>query len=517
MITTNGRNRLGSTRTRAHSVGPGVAWPDTGSTTESSHVKSAFGWRIFNSHIPTLGHDNDFHRGVDVDMELNDPVYSLIAGAVTRVERYDWLFTQAADLDDFDQADETGHTISVDTGALQIEHDASATTFGTTIDCPRVHQTVGVNGDVEIRAEIDPQSMADGDEVGIYLKDATDAAKWITAYHTQASSTEQVGSADRNGSGDTVSRTEATAAHESNTWLRIDWDQSTGGYTAYRSDDGDEWTTIATGTVGAANKPVIGVYVASAGAAVTGRVAWWAYEDADKIGRFGNWMMLAGMSPLAPSEPIRAIVLHCGELQVGLGDVVEVGQQIATAHRTGWDYVSGTVLYPHPHIEFLPYDDTSSNQALYSNDVSINPLTPGLLPRADVNDNITVSVTEADDPDDVASWRYSITFARRDEDFDLGKLEFVEGETTKTVNLNTRDGLDPTDSDEPSYDGVYFDPQSDTSLTASEDWSVDIYVHQTEFAAAPELTVYDGAGTVLVESSRVRFSRARYRYGHTYP
>ena len=477
--------------TRGHDASCAMVYPTTGTATPVA-LDDVFGFRRFLRHASDL----DLHRGVDWAGTKDDAVYSPIDGAIVRLNYTHFHFGAAAELALFTAQDESGHTTTLATDALQIAHGASATTFDTTIDCPRRERKVTEDGDVEIRCLIDPGEVADGDEVGIYLIDDADATTWCKCYFTSTGGTEQAGHSFRDGGA--VTDEVESAAHATRIHLRIDWTQSDGSYTAYHSADGNTWNTIGTGTATSADQPLVGMYVASAGAAVTGRFDWFQFlNDEAASGRFGNYVEIVCMSPIAQGSPACVWLMHLNRVDVSQGDVIKAGAQVGTMGNTGFDSTSGNIITQHVHMEWEVEPAALANSIrLYDNDRPVNPMHPSLMPRVDNAKNLRVAISE-DGTDYIFEVKVRRSGKGAQENFDANSFAFDDGVTTKTINWDTRAGLDPADHDAADYDGVAFavaDSFDSTYTWHTVTWSC---AKATFTEGQPTLTVKDSAGTTI--------------------
>ncbi len=207
--------------------------------------------------------------------------------------------------------------------------------------------------------------------------------------------------------------------------------------------------------------------------------------------------MIQGVSAVTGNAIARVVSAHLDRIDVALGQIVRAGDAIGTVGNTGWGDLFGQINSVHLHNEYLEEPSGSDGPYFYDQDDPTNALDPRLLPRADVSNNLSsVVITEEDDPNAVASWKFVVTIARRDQDFDANKFVFDNGAATRTINYNTRAGLDPADNDEPSYNGIYRDSQPFNEASAA--WAIHFYAHKSVFTTQPTLTIYDTQDNEIV-------------------
>jgi len=474
---------------RQRGDGSGKSWPDSGGATPSA-IRDPFGPRPFTPHVGTTGYDYDFHRGVDVVAAAGDPVYSVQGGAINR-----WHFTHFgweadSQLDQWAEVDGASSvtflrvapgTLRVTGGRVGVQtFPATAGRFGALRE--RVQITTD---DWELRINFASAPSTTG-QFGFGILDV-DTGELLSLEYD--GTTFAVRAVDSGGAMAADGTTDAQAAK---TWARIRYDQGTTTIHWEWSSDGDSWTSITTQAIGtwtsgATPKATPVLYWRSTDVDATPDVVdieSFGWYDDQTIPRFGNWCSVQ-------QGGVRVLHMHLREFTVAQGDVLDfAGEQIGTAGKTGFDALSGPVLYDHVHIERI-----DSDQYTYANDDPVNPLSPGFLPRANVNSNVAAVRTTDNDPDAVASWKLAVTVTREDEDFDLNLVTLTANLATRTVNFNTRAGLN-ADSDIPKQSGVYI-----TGVTfneASGSWQFDIYFNKSVVGATfTSYSIQDTAGTVL--------------------
>jgi hypothetical protein len=419
-----------------------------------------FAPRPFAPHIVTVGYDYDFHRGLDINLDEGDTVCSPCGGTIIRMYYTHFGFESDTQLNYWIEDQDGG---------------ASSATFirsGSNIVITGTRGGVGVFPNVaKYKTTIERIALATQFEfrVKLGIVGALTAGKLgfaiIDEITNQYIGLEWDGTnatALGVGSGGNVTSYGTNKAVTTEEWFRfllssgtLSWDVST---------DGSTWTNIASEAMPAftssqkifvpilywrstdINTPAIEIYVDFAG-----------WRDDDTIGRFGNWMFIK-------YQMINKFMLaHFQSIDVKAGDIIEAGQTLGKAGMTGFDERSGPVLYPHSHLEYI-----TSLSTLYNNDDPTNPLGPSIMPRVNVSNNVTVTRSTANDPDGVSCWRLRVQVARADSDFDMNEISLTGTTAARTINFNTRSGLN-VDNDIPKNNGVYIVPEDfDYSSTIYE-------------------------------------------------
>jgi hypothetical protein len=482
-----------SSRPRRDAKSSGVVWPDTGTGTTST-VKDVYGSRPFTPHIATVGYDHDLHVGVDMDLSPGDTLYAPSGGAIIRLHRthYGWETAQQLTYwaEDDDSAGAGATWSRVNPSTLRI-----VGTRGGSKTFPNVakyyHQTE--------RAFVTKISSVDDWEIRLRLASTT-AITGKLGFCLHSTATDQYVGMEWDGANATAVGARsggALTSHGTNlavtteTWLRVQYTASTDTLSWDVSSDATTWTNVAsqtTQTFTDGSRPiwVPTLYWRSTdtnAATATIDIESFAWFDGNGIGRFGNWLMIGKDGEKYP-------MMHFQDINVSLGDIVEAGQSVGVAGLTGFDTRSGQVVTEHAHIEYH-----ANSKAIYAKEEALNPLAPGILPRTNVSNNVTVTRSTANDPDAVACWRLRVQVARADQDFDLNSVTLTGDLATRTINWQTRAGLN-ADVDIPKHDGVYVVPE-DFNANSSE-YEVSFYFSKavvgTSFTSA---SVLDTAGTVL--------------------
>lgn len=447
-------------------------WPSTGTETPTD-VGDVFGPRPFAPHIPTVGHDYDWHRGIDLpaDQEATTltPVYAPAEGCVSRLH---YGHFSAAVIDaaghagwagQFEEADADG-IMSFAAGALNCSYDLGNTVSDASFPASaRMRNKTPVHmcgaQDTDLRVWISGSLAALTGDAGCGIAFHDEANDEYVAVDYDGG-TLRFHAVDADGA-DAINGTSAAVADVR--WLRILWDQSAGNlliqYSTTDARDPGTWTTAATFTAPNFTRgqtptfPAFrwSFYVRKFGASAAAGAIPLAFvgcvDENEDIGRFGNWLQLA--------DGTRTwVLMHFSHLVVGQGAILEKGQLLGYMGREGFDDKSGPILEVHCHAEVIP-----GSGYYYSNDDPVNPLAPGLLPRANVSNNVGVVRSDANDPNADACFLLTITVTRADQDFDLNTISLTGDVATRTLNWNTRAGLN-ADSDIPDQDGVYLVPSA---------------------------------------------------------
>lgn len=474
-------------KTRNRGDGRGIAWPDSGSSTVST-IGDVFGPRPFSAHIATVGYDYDFHRGVDIPKNQGDQVRSMISGSVIRAHRTHFGWETDDQLGYWTERDpNTSVAFAREApSALRVTGErVGAQTFPTDTGWyePTDESVIG-SGDWTIDLNLSATISTNG-AIGLCLIDEAND-EYVALEYDGATIT--VRGKDSSG---TFTADEGTTSIASQTWLRINHDSATDSIDWLYGTDGDSWTTAAlessvafTETIRSVFKPAI--YWRSIDTSETPDtvdVEFFGWVSSTTIGRFGNWLSIA-------NKDMTTIMLHFQDLDVYLGDYVQAGQVIGRAGVTGFDSKSGRVQYSHIHLEVI-----EETKYTYDNDTVINALAPGILPRTDVTNNVSVNRITENDPDATDSWKLEITVSRGDQDFDLNQISLTGNLATRTVNFNTRAGLN-ADNDVPVNDGVYLVPDNFTS--ASSTYTIAAYFHKTVVGTTfVSAEIRDTAGNLL--------------------
>jgi len=459
----------------------GMSWP-----VDSPVIAAVFGPRDFPAHA----NNYDYHPGIDFHADAGTPVYAPISGAVIRSHYtcFDW--TDASHLAQFEEVDSASSAAWAIVGtALRLTASrVGSQTFPTNVAHLRpVRERMAITGAaatddwvIEVQLAAAP-SVVGG--VGIAVVNA-DRSQYVAIEYDGTTITCR--GVD---SGGALTNNGTTSAQASKTWLRLEYTQATDTLRWRHSTDGETWTTVATEATHAFTNGAVPLWAP---------ILYWRSGDTDagtysidveqfnwtppeSIGRFGNWYTIA--------SPGRKVILaHFGAL-LKLGGFVSPGDLIGYVGNSGFDATSGRIVTPHLHMEYV-----LNNKSDYSRAESINPLGVGLLPRANVSNNVSVIRTEENDPEAVASHKLAITVARADNDFDLNTITLVGSLATRTINLNTRAGLN-ADVDEPLEAGVRLVPGAFDEESAS--YPLDAYFHTSVLGTFTSYALGDTAGTSL--------------------
>lgn len=468
---------------------PSLVWPDTGTSVPAA-VGDVFGPRPFAAHISSVGYDYDMHRGIDVAATAGSPVYAVMAGVVTRIHKTHSGFETASQLGNWSEVDPGNTGVFSQTGtSLNIAGTrGGAKLFPTTsANYEALSERIDIaTGDWEMRLKLTTAPSLVGGVLGLGVYDKLNTAQ-VVALETNGSTATSVGV----GSGGTMS-SNGTTATTSVLYYSITYTQTTDTLVWRYSSDATTWTTLATQVGVAFTREGVSAFTPAVywrstdtNAAVQSVdvdfVGWW---DNTSIGRFGNWITIVG------TDGNKVCQMHFQEIYVNCGAVIEAGQLIGATGSTGFDARSGYVINPHVHVEYA-----QTNRANYANNDAINPLAPTLLPHVSTNTNVTCTRTTANDPDAVSCWRLAMVVTRGDQDLDLNSVTLTGNLATRTINFNTRSGLN-ADNDIPKQAGVYIVPAAFS--TSSTSYNLDMYFSKAVVGSTfTSLSIADTAGTVL--------------------
>ena len=469
-----------------------------------SDVGDPFGPRPFAPHTSTVGYDYDWHRGVDFPGNENDPIKAPMGGSVVRRHYTHFLYWHDDALNEFTVDDvDNAIDLSINDGILSLAWDANLVpTSNDFLGSSKVilNQLLDPDsGDLDLRLRISNPDFDGQGAIGLAIYDISNSEYAAIDYDSST-----VGllchAVDADGV-DATTNGESQTPNQSVYWLRLFYDQSADellfqyGTDGYSEGEPTTWDTVSTWSspnwtqTGYASMQACFYFRRTTEEAVNLSSNLWVNLlaiDNKTIGRFGNWVTI-----LRGDESF--IVMHMSHIYADYGPI-QAGEVVGTVGKTGFDSRSGLILNNHVHIERI----YPGAYYFYENDAPVNPLAPGILPRANVNNNISAVLTEGTDPNDDDCHILTVTTTREDNDFDLNLITLTGSDGTRTVNFNTREGLNPGDSDVPDYDGVYIIPQDfDDEDT---DYVVAFYF-QKDVVGSVVLSweLQDTEGTTLVE------------------
>lgn len=460
-----------SLRPKRQSEAGGIVWPDTGNDTPSG-VAAVFGPRLFPGHVATIGYDYDFHPGEDVALSVGDTLLSPVNGTISRLQMTHFGWERSEQLD-YWQADNDGPGASWIAGSGSLSGQG---TRGGSVSFPNVDKLyrTGAGASLtantwEMRFKLAASQGSLSGAIGFGLHNETDSQyvtmEWdgtnVYAYGAR--------------SGGNVTSHGSSAAIGSERWLRV---RSNGGSLSWaKSTDGATWTTVfteANPTFTNPGRPVWRpvIYWRSRDTNATPasiEIDFVGWYDENTIPRFGNHLTIG-------QGARKVVMIHFSDFDVQLGDYVRAGQAVGVVGLTGFDDVSGNVTTTHVHFEVHP-----TNVTVYSRAEGVNPSKAGIMPRDNVSNNVTVSVTSANDPDGVDSHKLAIVCSREDQDFDINEIQVAGSSATRTLNFDTRAGLN-ANVDIPKEAGVYIVAKSFNA--ASSAYSMDVYFNKSVVGAS---------------------------------
>lgn len=456
-----------ATKPRRVAASNGYVYPDSGIATPGQNIGDIFGPRPFSPHIATVGYDYDFHRGIDFPCSEGDTVYAPCGGTIMRLHRSHFGFEDAAQLDhwvaDQDGGDSSATFTRSDSNLVITGTRGGVGTFPSVAKYKVLYDYVCLTTEFEMRVKLGSTTDPAAGKFGFAIIDET-TNEYIGVEWDGVNAT-----ALGTGSGGAVESNGTTRAVTTEPWLRFLLSSGTLSWGV--SSDGSTWTDIDSEAMPAFTSsqkifvPILywrSTDTDTPTAVISVDFVGW--RDADTIARFGNWIFVQ-------RSGMKFMLAHFQSLSVEVGDIIEAGQPIGKSGCTGFDSRSGPVLNPHSHLEYIA--DTATT---YSNDGSLNPLASTILPRANVSDNLTVTRTTANDPDAVTSWRIRVIVARAANDFDINQISCTGNLATRTINFNTRSGLN-TDNDIPKESGVYIVPEAFDH--ESENYEISFYFNKS--------------------------------------
>lgn len=459
-----------SVRPKKQSTSSGIVWPDTGNDTPSG-VGAVFGARLFPAHVATVGYDYDFHPGADVALEVGDDLLSPINGTVLRLQMTHFGWELANQLNYWTaDSDGPGATWSAGSGTLTGSGTrGGAQTFPTVDKLYRSGAGASLTADSwEMRFKLGAGQSSIAGAIGFGFHNDTDSQyvtmEWdgtnVYAYGAR--------------SGGNVTSHGSSAAIGAERWLRV---RSNGGNLVWsKSTDGATWTTVwteANPTFTNPSRPIWKPVIywrskdtnATPDALAIDFVGWY---DENTIPRFGNHITISRAAD-------KIVMIHFSDFYVSLGDYVYAGQPVGVVGLTGFDDISGNVTTTHVHFEYHP-----NSLSIYSRAEGVNPFDSDIMPRTNVSNNVSVVQSSANDPDAVDSHKLAITCTRGAQDFDINEIQLVGSSATRTINFNSRSGLN-ANVDIPKQSGVYFVAKSFNS--ASSSYTLDVYFNKSVVGA----------------------------------
>lgn len=466
----------------------GLSWP-TSTSGSSTAVSDVFGPRPFSAHIATVGYDYDFHRGIDFPVAQGGDLYSPMHGAVARRNYSHFNWQDSTHLNEFSLSSPSG-TLStqISNNTLQLTCARSgASTFPHGIDIlqAKTGRLSPKADDWIIEAELTSSISLSGGVFGIGVFNSGRTEFVALDYDGTTFTTRASGS-------NTFVENGATFSSSGKTWMRVEYSSSIDKFSWSNSTDGSTWTVLTSSTTGrtfttTTSSFVPGLYWKASDSNVASQTINltnfnWVNSDTS-IGRFGNWITIT-----SPTKKI--LMMHFQSLYTSLGDIVAPGTYIGKAGKSGFDITSGRIQTVHCHLEYAP-----NNNYLYDNDEVVNPLDKNLLPRINVSNNVSVIRTSGNDPDGIDSHILTVTVTRADQDFDMNSITLTGNSATRTVNWNTRSGLN-SNNDIPKNSGVYIVPSNFDENSAS--YQIVFYFNKTTVGSTfSSWAIYDTQSTLL--------------------
>lgn len=482
---------------RRRSQGDRLRGPMVNPITPSApiEISNVFGPRPFSPHIGSTGYDYDFHRGVDFpNAPEGTPCYAASSGAVIRKNYTHFHWKNSNQLNEFDNTVNSFNPWSLSvTDRLSVTADSEGSPDWelSTLSILKAKNAVINTGfdNYVIECKLGSGFSTTYGEVGIGLLNEETQQFIHLSYNGSSLTIRGIGYAGE--IVDNATEYPATGV----VWLRIEYDFATDTTSWQRSTDGDTWVTLGSevgfGFSYIPGKPILtwSGYNASAESGTDSfeilEFNW--IDENQTIGRFGNWVTIN-------REEGKVLQVHLSTVDVNLGDFVSAGTLVGTIGRTGFNTRSGRINGVHAHLEW-----SDVTIAAYSQDEALNPLESGLLPRVNVSNNISLTLSEENDPESDPAWKIDVEVLRADSDFDFNSLVIDGNAASRTIDFNLRTGLNP-DNDIPLHDGVYIVPADGfTHLSAS--YQCTFYVKKSAIGSASiHVEAYDCNG-ILCDSA----------------
>ncbi len=197
--------------------------------------------------------------------------------------------------------------------------------------------------------------------------------------------------------------------------------------------------------------------------------------------RFGNWMFINHTVWPNTSFTRMTAYLHMSNFSptAFVGKPVVAGEVIGFVGKTGEGI--NTV---HLHLEL--HRNVSGN--LYSNLKARIPMQ--ILPYTNAN---LVNVTITENP--VGQYRIKVSLPAGANELDFNRIEIVGSTASRTMDYDLREGIDPADNDNPSYNGVTISPDNYSQSHAY--WNVTYNTTSGIIGTLASVRVYDVFNTTL--------------------
>ncbi len=160
--------------------------------------------------------------------------------------------------------------------------------------------------------------------------------------------------------------------------------------------------------------------------------------------RFGNWVMIEHTPDPITGQPRHSLYFHMNDTPlVTEGDSVIAGQLIGLVGNTGYQ-----INTKHLHFEMTQDLD----EDLYSNRRAIHPFNG--LNYSNINaTNMSINANTT---------HYILSVTHNYTDMDLVSFKFVGTRANRTVNYQTKEGVNLSDADQHCYNDVCYEPEDAT-------------------------------------------------------
>ncbi|MBW7888159.1 MAG: T9SS type A sorting domain-containing protein [Bacteroidetes bacterium] len=191
--------------------------------------------------------------------------------------------------------------------------------------------------------------------------------------------------------------------------------------------------------------------------------------------RFGNWMLIKIDS--SDGTVRHNAYLHLNAFhKFGIGDTVSTRDTVGFMGKSG--YQINTI---HSHVELYK----NLNGVAIDKDKAVNPME--VLPYVNT-DNYTASIVAQ------AESSYVI-FETPNTEIDFNEIIINGSNSSRTINFNSRTGIDPSNNDNPNYNNVFIDPDSFTKDSSIQ--RIRFWIKNSEIGAIQSAVITDVKGNSI--------------------
>jgi len=163
--------------------------------------------------------------------------------------------------------------------------------------------------------------------------------------------------------------------------------------------------------------------------------------------RFGNWVLIEHTPDPDTGQPRHTAYMHLNQTPA-----VVVNQSLRAGDIIGYTGKSGSSIYKdHLHFELLLdlNENVETGRTVYGNVSAVHPF--GILDYTEVS-NTSLWLTESN------SSHYFINFSQGADDLDFVRIKMVGTTDNRTIDYQTKEGLDRSDPDTSCVNDVCFVP-----------------------------------------------------------